>query len=474
MNFQHFDLQQEDTIVGLSTPPEPSLRGIVRISGEKSLPLIQERMDCSDIQLSEQPTYSWLETELELRRTRQIRVPATIFLMKAPASYTCEDVIELHIPGSLGLADLVMNELLDDEVRMAEPGEFTERAFLNGRIDLTQAEAVLQCIQAETEEELSMATDQLQGVLAEKIQDLSNRLLNLCSYVEAALDFSDQDIEVINREQILSYLSPILDRVHQAVEQGNNQQTMKEDLKVSFSGAPNVGKSSLFNRLIREDRAIVTEVAGTTRDIIEGTLSFSGSSLKLLDTAGLGELDDATSDELREKIFEKTKNTLKQADLILHVTEAPELLSSPNGLEPPEYIPDDCSVLLICNKIDRLDSAGRQDLNEKINTIDLPVFSTSASKNQGIEDVRDALEEWTRKQGDLKARKVKLNRRHVDHLEQTREHLRRAREAVRQNRPQELIAADLRNALDELRSITGEGSVEDILDRIFGEFCIGK
>lgn len=474
MSFHRLDFEQEDTIVGLSTPPEPSLRGIVRISGNNALEITQSLMNNPGINLHNQSTYSWMETELILEETANTKFPGTLFLMKSPRSYTCEDVVEIHFPGSLGLADLLIEALIENGARLAEPGEFTERAFLNGRIDLTQAEAVLQCIQAESEQELSLAHDQLQGVLSQKIQDLSDRLLDLCSYVEASLDFSDQDIEVISREQILSYLSPIVERIQQAVEEGTTQNTMSEDLCVSFSGAPNVGKSSLFNQFIQEDRAIVTEIAGTTRDVIEGTLSFSSSSLKLLDTAGVGELEDPTADALQEKIFERTKNALKRADLILHVQEAPECLKSDSPLSYPDHFPNGTPIFFICNKMDQLSPDERRTLQSRIDQTSHDVFYTSAIQNEGISTIRNALESWLQHQGSLQARKVKLNRRHIQHLERTLDHLNRASEAVQTKRPEELIAADLRNALDELRAITGEGSVEDILDRIFGEFCIGK
>jgi len=464
-----------DTIVARSTPPGSSLKAVVRLSGPASLDLSRPLLPEHDAERLEETNFRSMQTNLSLVHPRPLTLPATLLVMKASRSYTCEDTVEIQLPGSLPLVEMLIEQFLDLGARLAEPGEFTERAFLNGRLDLTRAEAVLSLIEARDQDEREMAVHQLEGRLHEKIEDLRERLTHLCAYVESALDFSDQDIDVIDREGIRSYLDPLIERVEDLLETGRSEQPVREDPRGVLYGRPNVGKSRLFNRLIDEDRSIVTEIAGTTRDVIEGTLVEASATIRLFDTAGVAETDEAERDELESKMVDRARRATREADFLLHLEDARTVLENARFPAPDQDAGQTAVRVPIASRVDRLNSTERNQL-ETLLADQFPPrdrIVTSARTGEGVSDLRRRMREIL---SDTAAQEgaFRLNLRHMEHLDEAREHLRRASGAVEDGRPYELIAVDLRDGLECLGKIVGEVGVEGILDVIFSEFCIGK
>ncbi len=465
--------QTEDTIVARSTPPGSSLQAVVRLSGPRTNELILEVTNLAE---------SWLDThDFDATKTnviteqpRSITCPGTLFIMQKPHSYTGEDTAELHVPGSMPLVELIIEQLDLLGARLAEPGEFTERAFLNGQLDLAEAEAVLSLIEARSEEERRMALGQLEGKLSEKIDDLRERLTHLCAYVESALDFADQDIDVIDRDGIRSYLDPILSRLREVIDTGRDQNPVREDRIGAFYGRPNVGKSSLFNKLIEENRSIVTEIAGTTRDVIEGTTVLNGQSIRLLDTAGVEHVEEeAEAPSLQQKMTARAEQAVSQADLVLHLEEASTVLEQKQF--PDEPLDQNINQrICVISKLDVLSPGQQTELNTLLNestAADPPVVLTSAKEGAGIDQLKTVVQEELSQSG---GGAFRLNMRHLERLREAEQHLNRALDAVNRGRPYELIAVDLRDGLDALGQIVGEVGIEDILGVIFSEFCIGK
>lgn len=463
-----------DTIGALSTPASSRGRHTVRTTGPESLEILLELLPSG----TERPkmSHGWFEGDLVLSHTETARVPASLYVMKSPRTYTCEDMVEYHLPGSLPVAELLLEELRSRGARLAEPGEFTERAFLNGRLDLTQAEGVLSLIEARDREERAQALEQVSGTLSERIHDLRDRLRHLCAYVESALDFSDQDIEIIDRDGILSYLNPIRSRIEHILETGRREQTVSVRPCIALFGRPNVGKSSLFNLLIEEDRSIVTEIAGTTRDVIEGTLEVGSQHIRVLDTAGIDEeiAEDSTEAALENKMRERARRAVREAHLVLHLEEAARIWSEGRFPEIEfEKIPD--HRIPVGTKRDLLrDSFEEQWASEVRVESDFEPVLTSAKTGAGVEELRETIKNGLQRYSTGSGGAARLNMRHVRHLEEAKENLDRAREVVVSDRPYELAASDLRAGLDGLGKIVGETGVEDILDDIFHEFCIGK
>jgi tRNA modification GTPase len=465
--------QTEDTIVARSTPSGSSLQAVVRLSGPRTNELIKQVTDLPEDWIEEHP-FDATQTTVHTDQPRAMSCPGTLFLMQKPRSYTGEHTAELHVPGSMPLVELIIEQLDLLGARLAEPGEFTERAFLNGQLDLAQAEAVLSLIEARSEEERQMALGQLEGKLSEKIDHLRERLTHLCAYVESALDFADQDIDVIDRDGIRSYLEPILSRLREIIDTGRDRNPVREDRIGAFYGRPNVGKSSLFNTLIEEDRSIVTEIAGTTRDVIEGTIVLNGQSVRLLDTAGVEDVEEETDNaSLQKKMTERAEQAVSQAELVLHLEEARTVLSQ----EGFPDVPLDQEInqrVRVVSKLDVLSSEEQTELRKRFNDdTDVPaVVLTSADEDTGIERLKTVIQEQIDRSGGGGA--FRLNIRHLERLREAEEHLSRARDAVDRGRPYELIAVDLRDGLDALGEIVGEVGIEDILGVIFSEFCIGK
>jgi tRNA modification GTPase len=390
--------------------------------------------------------------------------------MRGPKSYTGEDIVELQCHGGLLILRTICEALVRAGARLAEPGEFTKRAFLNGRIDLAQAEAVLDTVRAKTAGSLRIAQEQLRGALSREIDAVRETLIGLLAHVEAGIDFVEEDISFIPAAELTAGLQKARDAVGRLLAHGREGRILREGVTAAIIGRPNVGKSSLLNALLKTDRAIVTAIPGTTRDVLEETLNIRGIPVRLLDTAGIRE----TADPVEQEGVRRSRAAREQADLLLIVLDG----SAPSTQEDLALLQEassgrDQKRLVVVNK---MDLPGRIDPSAlPIAGPDCAVVSISARTGEGLDDLRDRIRALLLRP-DFEARETVLvtHLRHQAALQRTLEALTVALASVEAQAAGELIAMDLRAAIDALGEITGAVSTDDILDRIFREFCIGK
>lgn len=454
------------TIAAIATPSGSGGVGIVRISGGKAEAILSELVPGWP---TDHPTHL-----MRLSRLRgsdgELIDEALAVIMRAPRSYTGEDVVELQCHGGPIVLRRVLDRALELGARIAEPGEFTRRAFLNGRLDLTQAEAVADLVNATTEAAHRLALEHLQGALGEEIRAIVESLTVAAVLIEAALDFSHEEhVYQIERDEIGARIDASRERLRILREKFDQGRRQREGVRVVILGTTNAGKSTLFNALHGTERAIVTEVEGTTRDFLEEEIQLEGVALRLIDTAGLRETDDRV-----EAIgIQRSRELGERADLILRVIDR----SRPLRDEEREALENDLQrgrpVLLICNKSDLSEGRSTEDraLCERFDhRVDCALGATPP---QGIDRLIDHLAALARELSSGEG--VLLSRaRHLQGVVAALEALARARQALEMEMEHELIAIDLREALDALGDITGKVRTDDILQRIFSEFCVGK
>jgi tRNA modification GTPase len=451
-----------DTICAIATPPGEGGIGIIRVSGDRALEIGSKVfLGAKGRTLSEFPSHTLHVGEFRNPDTGERLDEVLVAVMKAPRTYTREDVVEFHCHGSPLVLQLGLEALIRSGARLAEPGEFTKRAFLNGRLDLAQAEAVMDLIQARSESSLRMAVEQLRGRLSEELGQIREGLVRLLVEVEAGIDFTEEEITFISGEAVSNGISQIAERIDRLIQSANDGRVVREGITAVLAGRPNVGKSSLLNALIRTDRAIVTSIAGTTRDVLEEYVNIRGIPVRLMDTAGLRESFDTVE---REGV-RRSHEAVARADLVLAVLDG----STPATEQDHHLLVQEKPVVVVINKSDlpsRLDQAklghGR-------------IVKTSAVSGDGIEELRDAIRDSVLTQR-LEAHEgaVITHLRHRAGLVRARESLEYVRGSAAQSMPAEFIAMDLRAAITAVGEIIGETTVEDVLDRIFREFCIGK
>ena len=386
--------------------------------------------------------------------------------LKAPKSYTCEDIVEINCHGGTLVSEKVLELVLRNGARHAESGEFTKRAFMNGRIDLSQAEAVMDIIQGKTEKSVSLSLDQLRGDLRDKVNEFKKALLDITAHVNVVLDYPEEGIDDLLPVELRDNLEKVYEEANRLIDSYDTGKKIKEGIKTVIVGKPNVGKSTLLNALLREERAIVTHIAGTTRDVIEEIINIKGIPLVLVDTAGIRKTDDIV-----ENIgVEKSKQFIEKADLVLLVLDASKELEN-EDIEVINQIKENKKkVIVLLNKI---------DLNKKINLAGHNlgnIVEISAKDNIGIEDMQEKIYSYIVEE-DVENSSEKLiitNIRHKTALEKTKDAIRNIFETIDMGLPMDLISVDLKEALDSLSEITGEISSEDILDHVFGNFCVGK
>ena len=388
-------------------------------------------------------------------------------VLRAPRSYTREDTVEVYCHGGALVLHRILDLFLREGACLAEPGEFTKRAFLNGRIDLTQAEAVMDLIQAKTEAGHRAAMAQLGGVLHRRILDLRIDAIRLLAEIEAGIDFTEEGIEFIAMDQIRGILDGLIHRIEALLETAASGKALREGIATAIVGRPNVGKSSLLNALLMQNRAIVTPFPGTTRDTVEEYLNIDGIPFRIMDTAGLREPED----EVERQGVMRSHQAIEQADLVLLVVDA----TRPLGADEEQMIRrlEQKPHLLILNKMDQLRSqpglpSGSPPGREG-------AIYTSALTGEGLESLRKAVAEMIR--GGVVTcgeREAMVNSRQKALLLQAKQSVLQAMKSSEAGTPAELIAIDLRRGIDQLGEMTGETTTEDLLDRIFSEFCIGK
>jgi tRNA modification GTPase len=390
-----------------------------------------------------------------------------VAIMKAPRSYTCEDVVEFQCHGGPLVLRLGLEALIRSGARLAEPGEYTKRAFLNGRLDLAQAEAVMDLISARSETGLRVALEQLRGSLSEELGRLREGLVRLLVEVEAGIDFSDEDITFISAQGLADGVTVVCERIAHLIRTAEEGRIVREGVTAALVGRPNVGKSSLLNALAKADRAIVTPIPGTTRDVLEEFVNVRGISVRLLDTAGLRE----TVDVVEREGVRRSHDALARAELVLVVLDGSEPLVDEDrrllGLIQGK------ATVLVINKADLPPRLKQRDLQGLVE--EGRIVWTSATGGVGLEELRDAIRDTVLKQRLEPSEGVLITHlRHRGALERARASLHQVLLSVERRMAAEFVAVDLRAAINAIGEIIGETTTDDILDRIFKEFCIGK
>ena len=452
-----------DTIAAISTPKGEGGIAIIRISGDKSF----EILDKIFVKKNPNANLGFYKLNYGFIKDGEKTVDEVMAVrLKAPKSYTCEDIVEINCHGGTLVSEKVLELVLRNGARHAESGEFTKRAFMNGRIDLSQAEAVMDIIQGKTEKSVSLSLDQLRGDLRDKVNQFKKALLDITAHVNVVLDYPEEGIDDPLPAELRNNLEKVYEEANRLIDSYDTGKKIKEGIKTVIVGKPNVGKSTLLNVLLHEERAIVTHVAGTTRDVIEEIINIKGVPLVLVDTAGIRKTDDIV-----ENIgVEKSKQFIEKADLVLLVLDASKELEN-EDIEVINQIKENKKkVIVLLNKI---------DLNRKIDLEGYNlgnIVEISAKDNIGIEDMQEKIYSYIMEE-DVENSSEKLiitNIRHKTALEKTKDAIKNIFETIDMGLPMDLISVDLKEALDSLSEITGEISSEDILDHVFGNFCVGK
>jgi tRNA modification GTPase len=451
----------DDTIVAIATPPGRGGIGVVRLAGPDArkviLPMLQLAAGKSELEPQHAHYGEFIDPESGERLDEVV-----ITYFAKPHSYTTDDIVELSCHGSPVLLARVVELALSKGVRMADPGEFTMRAFLNGRIDLTQAEAVRDLIESQTLYQAKVAAQQLGGSVSRRIQPIKQQLVNLIAVLEAGIDFADDDVTVLPAEQALARIAEVREPLTKLQEGFAFGKVVHQGLTLAIVGRPNVGKSSLFNRLVERDRAIVTALPGTTRDLVTETVSLGGIPVHLVDTAGIRE----SRDEAESLGIQKSREAMADADLVLVVIDA----HSESGRELDDQLiaaAAERSAILVENKID----LGR---HSTANGWKLPVVRTSAVSGEGIAELREQILRMVSGESGREESGFLTNLRQHQLVTDALAGLASAENAVRLRIPHEMVLMDLYNALRPLDDITGATTADDILNLIFSTFCIGK
>ncbi len=451
---------EQDTICAVSTPPGEGGIGIIRISGTEAIPIasriFRPKKDAAGFGSSHTLRYGLVVDPA----TGETVDEALVSVMLAPATYTREDVVEINCHGGMMPLWRTMGLLVAAGARQADPGEFTKRAFLNGRIDLAQAEAVMDVIRARTVLAQQAANEQLRGGLSLAVSALRNRLVSIVASVEAAIDFPE-DVESPGVATLEGQVLRVLAMVEELLSSASFGRILREGCATAIVGRPNVGKSSLLNALLRQDRAIVTEVPGTTRDVLEEYLNISGVPLRILDTAGIRHSHDIVEQEgVRRSLA-----AIESADIVLLVLDGSQPLA-----------PEDSRVLSSVAGKQVITVINKSDLPRKLEAMRLPAAQVMVScrTGAGLAELRTAVTNLVQKGTAAHEHGWAVNQRHRTALEQAKSSLQNALGTIRSGLSPEFVAVDLRAALDSLGLIIGATYTEDILERIFNDFCIGK
>lgn len=471
----------KDTIVALATAPGMAAIAVLRLSGNRALEIAGDFFHPRNTKLkkSEIPTHS---VHLgEIREAERVYDEVLLTYFKGPRSYTGEDVVEVSCHGSTFIQEQLLQLFIRGGCRLAEPGEFTLRAFLNGKMDLDQAEAVADLIASDSAASADQALKHLRGGFSRQIQELRDRLLKFASLIELELDFSGEDVSFADRTELRSLLDELREHIKSLLDSYTLGNVIKTGIPVALVGEPNVGKSTLLNALLNEERAIVSDIPGTTRDTVEDEIVLSGIRFRFIDTAGLR----TTRDTIEQIGIRKTLDTLRRASLVIHLQSAPDLVGK--GYNPEqlnqflrfeeelkaageEAEPAGMEVIVVANKWDRLTDDERSRLRQQY-----PDFLfISALQKEGLDSLKDRILERLRL-GKIQSGDVLLtNSRHYQALQKSLESIEAIENGMAIDIPSDLLAIDIRQALHFLGEITGSITTDDLLGQIFSSFCIGK
>lgn len=452
---------QGDAIGAIATPAGQGAIGVIRCSGQDVISKVNPLFKGKNLEEAATHTVHYGS----IKDNDKILDDVVVTVFKGPQSYTGEDVVEISCHGSPFVLKNVMEALLNANIRHADPGEFTLRAFLNGKMDLSQAEGVADLIASESASSRDAAIHQLRGGFSEKIKELRERLLNFSSLLELELDFSEEDVEFANRDELQTTLDEIYQTVKNLSDSYQMGNVMKEGVSVVIAGRPNAGKSTLLNALLNDERAIVSDIPGTTRDVVEDTLQINGVNFRFSDTAGI-----RTSDDTIERIgVERTMQNIEKGHLVIYLFDVNEL--------NPEDVKADLAELdlqkphfLVANKIDR----GLTDEQQKAFSEVGDVIFVSSLEKANLDALRDKLMETMALNDQMTDKTMVTNLRHYQALNETLEAIHDIRENFRQSISTDFITIDIRKALHYMGEITGEITTDEILGNIFSKFCIGK
>lgn len=459
-------MKEFDTIAAISTSLGEGGIAIVRVSGSRALKIVSGIFKGKNNKgLESIKTYTMRYGYIIERETNEILDEVIVSYMKAPKSFTAEDVVEINCHGGVTATNNILMEVIKAGARIAEPGEFTKRAFLNGRIDLSEAEAVIDIIRAKTDLSMRSAVMQSQGKVSKEVINLREKLLEIIAHIEATVDYPEEDLEQITSDSVSIKLKQIIEMLDVILKNSEQGKIIREGLNTVIVGKPNVGKSSLLNALVKENRAIVTDIPGTTRDVIEEFISIDGIPIKIVDTAGIRKSNDVV-----EKIgVEKSIEKINESDLIILMLDLSREIDEEDR-EIINYIRDKKSIVIL----------NKKDLSQKLNLDEINGFKseyiikTSAFSGEGIDNLKQSIKDLFFN-GKIESKDILItNARHKEAVIKARENCISALEALSNTDAIDLASIDIRNAWLNLGEITGDTLEENIIDKIFSKFCLGK
>lgn len=453
----------DDTIVALATPPGVGALGIIRLSGNKSVDLVDGLFPSKD--LTQQPSHT-LHVGY-LKDDEKVLDEVVVSLFKAPRSYTGENVVEITCHGSPFIHQQVINACLQHGARLAKPGEFTQRAFLNGKLDLTQAEAVADLIASNTEASHKTALNNIRGDFSKSLKNLREQLIQFSALIELELDFSQEDVEFADRTQLKILVQDALQHTQSLLQSFQLGNVIKNGVSVAIVGKPNAGKSTLLNALLNEDRAIVSDIPGTTRDTIEEIINISGVLFRLIDTAGIRA---HATDAIESVGIEKSLQKMQEADVVLYLFDVNETSSTDLQKTISDMEAQGIHPLPVANKVDLIDEA---TVRQKFSLV-AGVLFLSAKSRLHLDVLKKRMVDAVLHDKVQGENTVVTNARHYQSLQEVHKSLTDAAEGLESGLPGDLLALDIRRCLHYLGAITGEVSNEDLLDYVFSKFCIGK
>lgn len=459
-------MKEFDTIAAIATAMGEGGISIIRVSGSRAVESVNSIFrGVNNKRLSDIKPYAMMYGHIIDKDTNEILDEVIVSFMKGPKSFTAEDTIEINCHGGVVATKKILENVIKCGVRIAEPGEFTKRAFLNGRIDLSQAEAVIDIIRAKTELSMKSAVLQSEGRLSKEIGSLRHKLLGVIAHIEATVDYPEDDLEEVTSEKMDVEIDNILEEINHLIVTAEEGKILREGLSTVIVGKPNVGKSSLLNALTMENRAIVTDIPGTTRDVIEEFISIDGVPIRIIDTAGIRETEDVV-----EKIgVERSKEKIEEADLVILMLDSSKVLDE-EDLEIIHYIKDKKYIVLF-NKVDLKSEININQIKDINSEYIIPI---SIVKGEGLDNVKRVIKELFFR-GDIKAQDILItNSRHKEVLYRAQESLLSAKNALKNTFAIDLASIDIRNAWSSLGEINGDTLEEDLIDKIFSEFCLGK
>lgn len=456
----------KDTICAISTPPGLGAIALIRLSGEEAFNIASTLFSPSISFEEIKPQFAKFA---EIFDNGQLLDQVVVTKFAAPRSYTGEDMVEISCHGSIYIQKKIIELLVEKGCRMAAPGEFTQRAFLNGKMDLPQAEAIADLIDSQSETTHKLAVNQLTGTFSKKINALREQFVQLASLIELELDFSEEDVEFANRDELRNILDSLRSEVERLIASFKIGNVLKTGIPVAIVGKPNVGKSTLLNTILQHDRAIVSHIPGTTRDTIEDTFNINGTLFRFIDTAGIRQSDD----EIENYGIQRTYHAIEQAAIILYMLDITQ--DHPDTVE--QEIEDfkahvdmqDKQLVIIANKIDQMESlpADYQRWH------DMGILFTSAKRNVNIDSIEEQLTQYVER-FQIQDLSLLTNERHYALLSDISTSIDRIQQGLDDQIPTDLLAEDVRAALYDLGCLTGTISSDELLGNIFGKFCIGK